>query len=40
MTSREYCDLSDLAVDQCHHCTINARTLGPAEFDDWIEDED
>ena len=42
MTQREYCELSDLQVDQCHHCRYHLPNLGPAMpdlFDDEIEED-
>lgn len=40
MTQREYCELSDLETNQCHHCTTQARTLGPIDGGLYLEDEE
>lgn len=31
MTQYTYCELSDLQIDQCHHCIRQTRNLGPVD---------
>ena len=37
-TEDQYCHLSDLHKTQCHHCLINANTLGPIDGGLYLEE--